>query len=158
MTRQLKYVNTGVVFQEIPDEVTLSINISGCPCHCIGCHSTYLWEDIGEPLNVLALGDMLKNYEGEITCVCFMGGDSAPEEVDVLAGWVKSNFPELRIGWYSGRGSISAAIDLRHFDYIKLGPYVESMGPINKATTNQKMYKVGADCSLTDITSKFWKK
>ena len=24
----LKYVNTGVVFQEIPDEVTLAINIS----------------------------------------------------------------------------------------------------------------------------------
>ena len=34
----LKYVNTGIVFQEIPDEVTLAINISGCPCHCPGCH------------------------------------------------------------------------------------------------------------------------
>ena len=27
----MKYVNTGVVFQEIPDETTLSINISNCP-------------------------------------------------------------------------------------------------------------------------------
>ena len=43
----LKYVNTGVVFQEIPDEVTLAINISNCPCRCPGCHSHYLWEDIG---------------------------------------------------------------------------------------------------------------
>ena len=39
----LKYVNCGIVFQEIPDEVTLSINISNCPCHCPGCHSNYLW-------------------------------------------------------------------------------------------------------------------
>ena len=35
----LKYVNTGIVFQEIPDEVTLAVNISGCPCRCHGCHS-----------------------------------------------------------------------------------------------------------------------
>lgn len=30
----LKYVNTGIVFQEIPDETTLAINISNCPCAC----------------------------------------------------------------------------------------------------------------------------
>ena len=46
----IKYVNTEVVFQEIPDETTLAINISGCPCHCPGCHSSYLWEDVGTPL------------------------------------------------------------------------------------------------------------
>ena len=43
----LNYLNTGVVFQEIPDEVTLSINITGCPSRCPGCHSQYLWENIG---------------------------------------------------------------------------------------------------------------
>ena len=69
----MKYVNTGVVFQEIPDEVTLSINISNCPCHCMGCHSQYLWEDIGEPLNAMSLDVMLKEYGDDITCVAFMG-------------------------------------------------------------------------------------
>lgn len=48
----LKYVNGGVVFQEIPDEVTLSINISNCPCHCPSCHSQYLWKDIGEQFSI----------------------------------------------------------------------------------------------------------
>ena len=75
----LKYVNTGVVFQEIPDEVTLSINISKCPCHCPGCHSKYLWEDIGEPLTAMQLNELVKEYINEITCVCFMGGDAEPE-------------------------------------------------------------------------------
>ena len=46
----LKYTNTDIVFQEIPDEVTLAVNLSGCPCHCPGCHSQYLWGDEGEPL------------------------------------------------------------------------------------------------------------
>lgn len=44
----LKYVDARVVFQEIPDEITLAINISNCPCHCKGCHSQYLAEDIGK--------------------------------------------------------------------------------------------------------------
>ena len=81
----LKYVNTGVVFQEIPDEVTLSINISNCPCHCPGCHSRYLWQDIGEPLTAITLAKLIHDYGTEITCVCFMGGDAEPEYVNTLA-------------------------------------------------------------------------
>ena len=71
----LKYTNTGIVFQEIPDEVTLAINISNCPCHCPGCHSQYLWEDIGLPLDTTALDDFIDEYGRDITCIAFMGGD-----------------------------------------------------------------------------------
>ena len=62
----MKYVNTGVVFQEIPDETTLSINISNCPCHCMGCHSEYLWDDVGTPLNVMSLKTMLDEYGKDV--------------------------------------------------------------------------------------------
>lgn len=154
----MKYVNTGVVFQEIPDEVTLSINISNCPCHCLGCHSQYLWDDIGNELNAMSLGMLLKDYADDITCLAFMGGDAEPEVVDKLAQWVRGAFPSLRIAWYSGKKELAKAIDLRHFDYIKLGPYVESMGPLNKETTNQRLYKVEKDMTLKDITKKFWRK
>lgn len=154
----MKYVNTGVVFQEIPDEVTLSINISNCPCRCLGCHSEYLWKDIGEPLNVMTLGLMLKDYADDITCVAFMGGDATPDEVDALAAWVRERYPELSIAWYSGRAILSKDIHVKNFDYIKLGPYVERLGPLNKSTTNQRLYKVNKDKTLKDITSKFWKK
>ena len=37
----LKYANFDIVFQEVPDEVTLAINISNCPNQCVGCHSKY---------------------------------------------------------------------------------------------------------------------
>lgn len=157
----MKYVNTGVVFQEIPDEVTLSINISNCPCHCLGCHSQYLWEDIGEPLNAMSLDVMLKDYGQDITCVAFMGGDATPEKVDSLAGWMRSAYPELKTAWYSGRAVLSDKIHLRNFDYIKLGPYIEAKGPLNKSTTNQILYRVNpkADNGIGEnITNKFWKK
>lgn len=156
----MKYVNTGVVFQEIPDEVTLSINISACPCHCMGCHSEYLWDDIGTPLTALTLGDMLREYGADITCVCFMGGDGEPDQVNALAAWTRKHYPTLHIGWYSGRPQLSAAINLKNFDYVKLGPYVQTKGGLDHETTNQRMYRVehDNDNAMTDITHLFWKK
>lgn len=150
-----------MVFQEIPDEVTLSINISNCPCHCLGCHSQYLWDDIGEPLNAMSLDVLLKDYGQDITCVAFMGGDATPEKVDSLAGWVRSAYPELKTAWYSGRAVLSDKIHLRNFDYIKLGPYIEAKGPLNKPTTNQILYRIDLKAENgigENITHKFWKK
>ena len=48
----LKYVNTMVTFSEVPDEISLCIEISNCKCHCKNCHSPYLPDDIGEELNI----------------------------------------------------------------------------------------------------------
>ena len=93
----MKYVNTGVVFQEIPDETTLSINISNCPCHCMGCHSEYLWDDVGTPLNVMSLKTMLDEYGRDVTCIAFMGGDNDPRGVDHLAEYIHDLVPEYKL-------------------------------------------------------------
>ena len=151
----LKYVDTKVVFAEIPDEITLAINISGCPCNCKGCHSSYLAEDIGEPLDLQHLTNLIDSNKG-ITCVCIMGGDANPSEVDDIAQDIKEYYPELKVGWYSGRQELSKDINLENFDIIKLGPYIEELGPLNSETTNQRFYKV-SDEELVDITSKFYK-
>ena len=111
----LKYVNTGVVFQEIPDEVTLSINLSNCPCRCPGCHSQYLWENIGTPLTAMELDRLVGLYANDITCICFMGGDAEPEYVNILACFLRREHPALRIGWYSGRSQLSATVDKSNF-------------------------------------------
>ena len=151
----LKYVDTKVVFAEIPNEITLAINISGCPCNCKGCHSSYLAEDIGEPLDLQHLTNLIDSNKG-ITCVGLMGGDANPSEVDDIAQDIKEYYPELKVGWYSGRQELSKDIELSNFDFIKLGPYKEEFGPLNSKTTNQRFYKV-SDGELVDITSKFWK-
>ena len=46
----LKCYSYDIVCQEIPDEISLAVNISCCPNRCPGCHSPWLWEDAGEPM------------------------------------------------------------------------------------------------------------
>lgn len=151
----LKYVDTKVVFAEVPDEITLAINISNCPCQCKGCHSSYLAQDIGEHLDLQHLTNLIDSNKG-ITCVCIMGGDANPSEVDDIAQDIKEYYPELKVGWYSGRQELSKDIELSNFDFIKLGPYKEEFGPLNSKTTSQRFYKVNGK-ELIDITSRFWK-
>ena len=155
----LKYVDSKVTFTEIPDEITLCINISNCPCHCEECHSSYLAEDIGKSLNLEALTNLIDSNNG-ISCVCIMGGDANPSEVDDIAQDIKEYYPELKVAWYSGRQELSKDINLENFDYIKLGPYMKDRGPINCKTTNQILLKIEVvqDKVFTkDITTKFWK-
>jgi anaerobic ribonucleoside-triphosphate reductase activating protein len=167
----LKVASFDIVFQEIPGEVTLALNLSNCPCHCPGCHSPHLAEDIGEPLDAALLDDLIGRYKGLITCVAFMGGDAAPEEVAKWAEYVKKlkiKHYELKTAWYSGRQQ-SSIIDQSSinrqssivqssipFDYVKLGPYIESLGGLKSPTTNQRLYKRVGD-EWIDITSSFWK-
>jgi len=163
----LKYVDTAVTFSEIPDEITLCINISNCPCHCVNCHSSYLANDIGENLDEDALVKLMLDNKG-ITCIAFMGGDSDPNYINWLAELIrdfgdssdKGSWVDVKIAWYSGRQELSSYIDLKNFDYIKLGPYIKELGPLNSKTTNQRMYKIDNSCGrsiVTDITSRFWK-
>ena len=154
----LKYVNTGIVFQEIPDEVTLAINISNCPCHCPGCHSKYLWEDIGLPLNVEAIDDFVETYGTDITCIAFMGGDADAKGMAMLAQYIREEHPNFKVAWYSGRLRIPSSVDKSIFDYIKIGPYIRHLGPLKQPTTNQRLYRQRDDGSFEDITYRFWKR
>ena len=160
----LKYVGFDIVFREIPDETTLAINISNCPCHCKGCHSSYLAEDIGKPLDEDSLVELMLDNKG-ITCVAFMGGDSEPAYINWLADIMCSmndtpgSWADVKIAWYSGRKEIPQDICLKNFDYIKLGPYIEECGPLDNPNTNQRLYKTimtDDGPKLKDITFRFW--
>ena len=148
-----------VVFEEIPDEITLAINITNCPCHCPSCHSKFLWEDVGTELTNDEIDKLIEKNSG-ITCVCLMGGDSEHNSVNELAKYIKGEYSDLKVGWYSGFSEIPNEIELLNFDYIKVGPYIEEYGGLNKKTTNQIMYKVEHHdmfARLENITNKFWK-
>lgn len=161
----VKYYNAMVVFEEIPDEITLAINITNCPYHCVGCHSKFLWEDVGTELTFEELERLIKENEG-ITCICFMGGDANPKEINDLAIYTNKRnvceYKSLKVAWYSGKDELSEEIDIRRFEYIKLGHYDEKLGGLDKETTNQRMYQVivneNREFELRNITSRFWKK
>ena len=157
----IKYLETLITFAEIPDEITLCINITNCPCNCNGCHSSYLSKDIGEELNNDVLDKLISDNSG-ISCIAFMGGDSSPKEINDLAKYVKDKYP-ISVAWYSGRQELSKDINLDNFDYIKLGPYIKELGPLTSKTTNQRLYQYGKlfsdytiDKCWKDITYKFW--
>lgn len=152
-----KYTETRIGFSEVPEEISLCINISNCPCQCEGCHSSYLADDIGTELTEEELSQLIEGNTG-ISCVAFMGGDSNPNDIHYLAMFIRVKYPKLKIAWYSGRSELNnrAALNLHNYDYIKLGPYMPDKGPLNYITTNQRFYKV-VDGELVDITYKFWK-
>ncbi len=155
----LKFYNTDVVFQELPDEVTLAVNISGCPCRCPGCHSKFLWEDVGTPLDEPAIDGFMDEFGKDISCLCFMGGDAEPETVNLLANYIRRAYADKKVGWYTGRTLISPKIDRRNFDYIKVGPYIAHLGALKSPATNQRLYRLDpATQEMTDLTSRFWKK
>lgn len=158
---ELKYMNTQVVFQEFPGETTLAINISGCPNHCPGCHSPYLWEDKGTPLTVQSVSDLIKPYGSVITCVGFMGGDQNIRELHKLVDKLRSMYPHLRFGWYSGKNKWSEHM-MEPFDYVKFGSYKKECGGLDSPTTNQVLLKriANKDRSFDmwlNITKYFWK-
>ena len=156
----MKYVETMVVFREVPDEVTLAINISNCPVKCPGCHSSYLAQDIGEVLDKESLAVLVNSNPG-ISCVSFMGGDAEPAKVGELALEVKRLNPALKTCWYSGRDLEHAKVNLEVLDFVKVGPYIDEFGPLDSPTTNQRFYRIEhgpQGVELKDMTGWFVKK
>ena len=79
----LKCPRFSITFEEIPEETSLMLMISGCKNNCPGCHSNYLKLDIGEPLETL-LPILLKDYKYDVSTVLFMGGEhNLPELIEL---------------------------------------------------------------------------
>ena len=157
---KLKYVDTAVTFSEVPNEVSLCINISNCPFECKGCHSAYLQKDTGDPLTMEVLDDLVKRNQG-ITCVCFMGGDSNIYELVRLFRYMKVTYPELKLGWYSGgyqsyHNLYIEGMTHAFLDYVKYGGYEEEFGPLDNENTNQRFYKITWDEGCAHMECMNW--
>lgn len=147
MLKPLKYISYAIVFQEVPNEITLAFNISGCPHRCKGCHSQYLWRYEGDNL-LENMEDIVKQYDNYITCVCFMGGDQNMYELGLALNQCKKMGYKTCV--YSGLDYIQYFESLIPLlDWIKIGRYDESLKCDNHieygvklATSNQHLYKV----------------
>ena len=153
----IKYIkeDTMVVFSEIPTEISLAINISNCQNNCIGCHSPYLRKDVGETLNIDVIDELIEKNKG-VTCFLFMGEGNDIGNLCNFSKYIKEKYG-LLTALYSGKQKIEQYM-VDNFDYIKIGPYMEEFGPLNKKTTNQRLYKIiKPDNKIDDITYMFWK-
>ena len=147
MPKPLKFMGYAIVFQEVYNETTLAFTISGCPYHCNGCHSQYLWEYEGDNL-IENMEQIINKYGGYITCVCFMGGDQNMDEL-IEALRICKNIG-LKTCVYSGSSDMLKFKDaLPYLDWLKLGGYEERLKSYNHiehgvklATANQHLYKI----------------
>lgn len=154
---KLKYANYTVAFQEVPNEISLIINVTGCPHKCEGCHSTYLWDYYGNNVED-DLNSMIEQYKNMITCVCFMGGDQNIEELKKLLWFVKQNYG-LKTCVYSGYNNIdifNSIICEKSLDYLKIGRFDPLLGGLDSKNTNQRYYKI-IENQLIDKTELFRK-
>lgn len=162
----IKYVpeDTSVVFSEIPDEVTLAINISNCTNRCKGCHTPYLQTDTGKELSYSDIDELISANAG-ITCVCLMGEGNDKEAFFKVAQYIATNYKNVKLAVYSGRENVENWYS-EVFNYVKLGRYDERYGAINEKNTNQRLYmktKYGNNAQTilgkgwSDITSKMQK-
>ena len=94
----MKFLTQGIVFSEIPDEITLELGITNCPFNCEGCHSPFLQSDIGEILDENVVHKLINKNRG-ISCILFSGG--FPKEVEELCIIVKNNYPNIKTAWYT---------------------------------------------------------
>ena len=134
--------------------ITLAVDISNCQGSCVGCHSPFLRDDIGEELTEAKIDALIDDNFG-VNCFLFLGEGRDYDRLLELAAHVRGR--NMAVALYSGREKVEDEF-YDAFDYIKVGPYIPSKGPLNKPTTNQRLYKIGPDRTIEDITSRFWHK
>ena len=149
----VKYVPelTDIVLEEIPDKVTLAVEISNCRGSCVGCHSPFLTNDIGSELTPEVVDKLIADNFG-VNCFLLLGEGRDKEALLRIAEHLRAVHPGIERAVYSGRTEVEPEI-YAAFDYVKVGPYIAELGPLNEPTTNQRLYHHGED-----ITSRFWHK
>lgn len=152
---KLRCAGTSIVFQEVPDEISLAFSISGCPYRCPDCHSKYLWNNQGELLEKTFYAAFHK-YEEYITCVCFMEGSQNFDELKNYCEYARKH--NKKVCLYTGRAldEDNEQFAYEYLDYLKVGRYLSEYGGLKSPSTNQRFYVVHNQ-SLIDETYKFQK-
>ena len=154
----IKYTQASVVFAEIPNHITLAINIAACKRQCVGCHSMYLRRDLGQDLEE-ALPTLLSWYKGMVDTVCFMGEGA---DHDALARCIRrARESGYMTALYSGADDradipVLQLLSEGELDFLKIGSYQRALGPLTARSTNQRLYQYDGG-KVIDLTPLFWK-
>ena len=134
----LHYSHPHIVLEEVPNEISLALSISGCPLRCKGCHSqfTYL-PTYGDPLTPQQMLRLLQKHP-HITCVLFYGGEWNPTELITIFQAIPRKY---LLALYTGLEYDQVPSQLlQYLDYLKTGPYIEALGGLQNKQTNQVLH------------------
>jgi len=128
-----------IVFQEVPNEISLCFSITGCKVGCKGCHSTELWDaNYGIHLSNENFTYWLNKYQGLISCVVFFGGEWQPSAL--IEKLIIAKNLGLKTCLYSGEENGQQHIDLsisQHLNFLKTGAWRAELGGLENSLTNQ---------------------
>lgn len=148
----LNFYEKRIVFQEVPNEISLAFGITGCPLRCKGCHSPFSWPaEKGEPLTKGVLLEAIEPYKGMISTVLFMGGEWDKELLKELL--MACHEAGLKTALYTGLDSVDDDL-MAHLTYLKTGRWIPELGGLASLTTNQKLVHVPTGEDLTFLFRK----
>ncbi|MFC2293090.1 MAG: anaerobic ribonucleoside-triphosphate reductase activating protein [Kingella oralis] len=154
-TPPLRFTREEIVWQEVPNEVSLAFLFSGCPLRCADCHSADSWKaGLGEVLRADDLRARLRRYAGLLTCVLFLGGEWQPENLLALLRVARDEFG-LKTCLYTGleRDEVPPML-LPELSFLKTGRWLPERGGLDSPTTNQRFVDLQTGM---DLTSLFWR-
>ena len=133
----MRYTSQQITFQEIPDEISLSFLISGCPLRCEGCHSADSWNPSrGIHLDQAVLEALIAKYRSVITCVLFLSGEWQSAELIALLRYCRQQ--QLKTALYTGLDDVSHALK-EQLTFLKTGSWNAALGGLKSAHTNQAL-------------------
>lgn len=149
----MRFLKEEIVFQEVPDEVSILFHITNCPYKCKGCHSSEVNKpNVGKILTNKLFREILMQYQGLATCVVFWGGEW--ERSTLIEKLQIARELEYSTCLYSGLDDISDAI-FKELTYLKVGSYQENCGGLDSETTNQRFYRVS---TMENLNYRFQRK
>jgi len=135
----MRYSGLQIVFQEIPEEISLALHITGCPLKCPGCHSADLWNSqSGLQLTPQHLNQIILEYSKYVSCILFMGGEwdlsTLLDLIDIAQKHSKKTALYTGLEWHQ-----VPQILKNKLDYLKYGPFIQKLGGLNSKITNQRL-------------------
>ncbi|MDO5668086.1 MAG: anaerobic ribonucleoside-triphosphate reductase activating protein [Alcaligenaceae bacterium] len=136
--QNLRYRHEEVVWIEVPGEVSLAYQFTGCPLRCKGCHSADTWKvNSGQLLSLDYFSQRLQQYKHLISCVLFMGGEWLSEQLVPYLQLAKDN--NLKTCLYTGLEKEQVPTQLLPLlDYLKTGPWIPELGGLDNPNSNQR--------------------
>lgn len=137
----MKFFKYDILFQEVPNEISIAFYMVGCPLRCKGCHSTELWDSspYGDSLEDSPFLELLKKYQGYASCVLFLGGEWEKDRLIELLN--KAKCYGYKTALYSGLTELPGDL-MAKLDFAKLGPWRSDLGGLDSPTTNQEFWDI----------------
>lgn len=161
---KIPIVTEGVTMTEIPNRLAVFFEVGNCTVHCKGCHSKHLWDTANRD-NSDSLNDIMhyadRYYQMGANAILFMGGlrslNVPPSKFinEILRPLYEKGYD---IGLYDGGFWDSLVEEASWYcKWIKVGPYIETLGGLDSTTTNQKFYEKIDDKWVDQTTNYFHK-